>query len=142
MPFQTVLLHPLAHGLAMPLPFAGGIAAGFPSPANDYLDTAIDLNAELVRNPSATFIGRVSGLSMKDAGISDKDLLIVDKSLEPRDGKIAVCYVDGEFTLKRIQIDRKKVFLMPANPEFEPIEISQENDFMVWGIVTYVIKKM
>ncbi|MDD5570229.1 MAG: translesion error-prone DNA polymerase V autoproteolytic subunit [Bacteroidales bacterium] len=121
---------------------SGKISAGFPSPADDYLDITIDLNKELIKNPSSTFLGRVKGLSMKDAGISDGDVLVVDKSLEPGNNKIAVCFINGEFTLKKIKIEKKEVFLMPANENFKPLKITEENDFMIWGIVTYVIKKI
>lgn len=125
----------------MTLPFvSGGIAAGFPSPADDYLDTGMDLNHELVKNPATTFYGRVKGLSMKDDGILPNDILIVDKSLEPKNGDLAVCFIDGEFTLKRIAKKRDCIYLMPANPEFKPIRVTEENDFIVWGIVTWVIK--
>lgn len=139
---SAIHFYPTECDIPLKLPYVGGISAGFPSPANDYLDIAIDLNAELIKHPSSTFIGRVSGLSMKDAGIGDKDLLIVDKSLVPYNDSIAVCYIDGEFTLKRISIRDKQVCLMPANTDFKPIPVTEENDFLVWGIVTYVIKKM
>lgn len=119
-----------------------GIAAGFPSPANDYLDLSLDLNKALVKNPSSTFYARVKGHSMKDEGITDGDMLIIDKSLEPTNGATAVCFIDGEFTLKKIRIDKDRVWLIPANPEFSPIEVTAENDFLVWGIVIYVIKKV
>ncbi len=112
----------------------GGISAGFPSPADDYIDLSIDLNRELVKNPSATFLGKVKGVSMKDAGIGDQDILVVDKSLEPRDGKIAVCFIDGEFTLKRIKIQKGAVYLMPANDSYQPIRIKEENNFTVNAI--------
>jgi DNA polymerase V len=118
----------------------GGISAGFPSPAQDFIDLSIDLNKELVRNPSATFYGRVKGDSMKDAGIADGDLLVIDKSLHPSDGKIAVCFIDGEFTVKRIRKDKDCIWLMPANENFKPIRVSEENQFLVWGIVVHVIK--
>jgi DNA polymerase V len=124
------------------LPLYSGIAAGFPSPANDYLESTIDLNKELIRNPSSTFFGRVSGLSMKDAGIDDSDILIVDKSIAPRDNLIAVCFIDGEFTLKKIKLGRKAITLLPANENYSPIVVTEENDFLIWGIVTYVIKNM
>jgi DNA polymerase V len=119
-----------------------GISAGFPSPAEDYMEEGIDLNRELIRNPAATFFGRVRGLSMKDAGISEGDVLIIDKSLEPRDGSVAVCFIDGEFTVKRLKVEQDAVYLIPANNAFKTVKISEENDFTVWGIVTYVIKKM
>jgi len=124
------------------LPFFYGIAAGFPSPANDYLEDVIDLNKALIKNPSSTFFGRVKGLSMKDTGIDDEDILVVDKSIIPRNGMIAVCYIDGEFTLKQIEYAHSKLRLLPANQSFKPIVITEENNFLIWGIVTYVIKKM
>ena len=125
------------------LPYiSSGISAGFPSPALDFIDLSIDLNRHLVKHPSSTFYGRVKGDSMKDAGIHDGDLLVIDKSLEPVNDKIAVCYIDGEFTLKRILIEEKCCWLMPANEKYKPIRVSEENDFMIWGIVTHVIKKM
>lgn len=124
------------------LPLASsGISAGFPSPAGDYMELSIDLNQELIRNPAATFYGHVSGDSMQELGIDDGDLLVIDKSLEPRNGNIAVCFIDGEFTLKKIRIEKKAVWLMPANPKYTPLQITESNDFMVWGIVTYTIKK-
>jgi len=124
-------------------PMAGvRISAGFPSPADDYMEAGIDLNRELIRNPGATFFGRVKGFSMQDAGISDGDVLVIDKSLEPVNGAVAVCFLDGEFTVKRIRLERDGLFLVPENKEFQPIRITPDNDFLVWGIVTYVIKKM
>ncbi len=123
------------------IPLAEGIKAGFPSPAQDYIDIALDLNKELVKNPSSTFYGRVRGNSMIDAGINDGDILVIDKSLSPADGKKAVCYIDGEFTIKTLKVTKNELLLMPANPNFKPIKVTEENDFMVWGIVTYVIHK-
>jgi DNA polymerase V len=117
------------------------ISAGFPSPAEDHLELKLDLNRELIRHPNATFYGRVKGSSMIDAGIAEGDILVIDKSLEPKDGDIAVCFLDGEFTVKRISKREEGLFLMPANNEFKPIRISEESDFQVWGIVTYVIHK-
>ncbi len=124
------------------LPLAGtAIAAGFPSPAEEYLDLALDLNKELIKHPAATFYARVKGDSMVDAGIQDGDLLVIDKALEPKEGAIAVCYLDGEFTVKRLAVREEGVYLMPANAEFKPIRITEENEFLVWGIVAYVIHK-
>jgi len=124
------------------LPLAGtAIAAGFPSPAEEYLDLALDLNKELIKHPAATFYARVKGGSMVDAGIQDGDLLVIDKALEPKEGAIAVCYLDGEFTVKRLAMREEGVYLMPANAEFKPIRITEENEFLVWGIVAYVIHK-
>ena len=127
--------------LALPL-VEGGIVAGFPSPALDFVDASIDLNRHLIKHPSATFYGRVKGDSLKNAGITDGDLLVIDKSLEPTNGKIAVCYLDGEFTAKRIQIRKETVFLVPENEDYTPIRVDKDNDFMIWGIVTHVIKKV
>lgn len=123
------------------IPYAdGGIHAGFPSPAQDYLETSIDLNKELIRHPASTFFGRVSGDSMIDAGVNDGDILIIDKSLPPQNGDMAVCFIDGEFTLKYVKISRGTVWLMPANPSYQPIKITSANNFIIWGIVLYSIK--
>lgn len=118
------------------------IPAGYPNPMQDNFEDLIDLNRELINHPSTTFCARVTGHSMKDSSIEDGDLLIIDKSLYPQNDNIAVCFIDSEFTLKRISITTEGVFLMPANNEFKPIAITDQNDFRVWGIVTYVIKKI
>lgn len=126
----------------MPLPYADhGIQAGFPSPAQDYISESIDLNHEIVRHPAATFFGRVSGDSMINEGIEEGDLLVIDRSLQPEDGDLAVCCVDGEFTLKRIKLESDRVWLIPANEAFDPIVVTEENRFEVWGVVTYTIKR-
>jgi len=117
-----------------------GVKAGFPSPAEDFTEVSIDLNLELLKNPSSTFFCRVSGDSMQDIGIADGDLLIVDKSLEPKGDKIAVCFIDGEFTLKKIKLDKDCCWLVPANKNYKPIKVTSENEFIVWGVVTYAIK--
>lgn len=123
------------------LPYAEqGISAGFPSPADDFLDISIDLNKELIKNPSATFYGRVKGDSMKDAGLENGDLLIIDKSLEPTDNKIAVCFIDGEFTVKRIKIEADVIWLVAENKDYKPIKVTADNEFVIWGVVTTVIK--
>lgn len=119
-----------------------GVSAGFPSPALDFLEIAIDLNKELIENKKTTFYIKVEGHSMIDAGINDKDILIVDRTLEPSDKKIAVCFIDGEFTVKRLKLEKDCLYLMPENQNYEAIKISEENNFMIWGIVTYVIKKL
>ncbi len=124
------------------LPFIQEIKAGFPSPAEDFQDQSIDLNKVLVRNPSSTFYARVKGSSMQDAGIDDGDLLVIDKSLEPVNGKIAVCFVDGEFTVKRIKLDTDCCWLVPANSDFNPIRVDAENEFIIWGIVVHIIKSL
>ena len=116
------------------------ICAGFPSPAQDYVEGGIDLNRELVKNPAATFFGRVKGDSMTGAGIDDGDLIVIDKSLEASEGDIAVCFLDGEFTLKRIHIDGDVLWLMPENPKYKKIKVTADQNFKVWGVVTYSIK--
>lgn len=126
----------------MPLPYADhGIQAGFPSPAQDFINEAIDLNMEVVKHPAATFYGRVNGDSMIDEGIEDGDLIVIDRSIEPIDGDLAVCCVDGDFTLKRIKIEPDRVWLIPANETFDPIMISEGTRFAIWGVVTHVIKR-
>ncbi len=125
------------------IPFVDqGISAGFPSPAQDFLDLSIDLNKELIKHPSSTFFGRVKGNSMIDAGICNGDLLIVDKSLNPENGRVAVCFIDGEFTVKRICIEKDCCWLMAANEAYKPIKVTADNDFVVWGIVVHVIKTL
>ena len=119
-----------------------GVSAGFPSPAADFMENNIDLNKELSENPLATFYIKVKGNSMIDAGINDKDVLIVDRSIEPQDNKIAVCFIDGEFTVKRIKLQKDCLYLMPENSNYTPIKVTEENELIIWGIVTYVIKKM
>ena len=129
-------------GISVELP---EIKAGFPSPAQDYVENGIDLNRELVKNPSSTFFGRARGSSMEGAGIFDGDLLIIDKSLEPYEGAVAVCFIDGEFTLKRIHFEREgaqvvAVWLQPENDSYSPIKVTGENQFIIWGIVTHSVR--
>lgn len=119
-----------------------GISAGFPSPADDFLEGSIDLNKELIKNPSATFYGRVRGDSMINAGLNDGDLIIIDRSLEPRDNKIAVCYIDGDFTVKRIKITDCAVYLVAENKKYKPIKVTADDEFTIWGIVITVIKSV
>ena len=129
-------------GISVELP---EIKAGFPSPAQDYVENGIDLNRELVKNPSSTFFGRARGNSMEGAGIFDGDLLIIDKSLEPRERAIAVCFIDGEFTLKRIHFEKHDgqvtaIWLQPENEQFSPIKVTQDNQFIIWGIVVHSVR--
>lgn len=146
----------------------GGVHAGFPSPAQDYMNASIDLNRELVKHPAATFFAKVVGDSMIDAGVEEGDILVVDKSLEPSEGDMAVCFIDGEFALKYISfknpvvdgygerhakkaskpgvsydiLEHQRMWLLPANQKYPPIEVTDANDFTIWGVVTYVIKKV
>ena len=119
-----------------------GISAGFPSPADDFKETRISLDRELVKNKEATFYARVDGDSMIGAGLNGGDLLVIDRSLNPENGKIAVCLIDGNFTVKRIKKEKGKVYLIPENKKYQPIEIKEENELIIWGIVEYVIKKI
>ena len=128
---------------SLELPYiSSGIKAGFPSPAADFDGSRISIDQIVVKNQTATFYAKANGTSMIGAGIDDGDILVIDKSIEPQDGKIAVCFIDGEFTVKRIKIQENSLQLLPENPLFEPIEVTQENDFIIWGIVTYVVKKL
>jgi DNA polymerase V len=119
----------------------GAVCAGFPSPADDYLEHSIDLRRELVTNPDATFVVRVQGHSMIGDGIDDGDVLIVDRSLQARNGAVAVCYLNQSFTVKRLDIRSTGVRLLSANPDFAPIEVQAHDELVIWGVVTFVIKK-
>ncbi len=119
-----------------------GISAGFPSPADDFKEVRISLDKELVKNQESTFYARVSGDSMLEAGIDDGDLLVIDKSLSPENGKIAVCFIDGDFTVKRIVKEKGKLYLKAENKKYKSIEIKEGNELIIWGIVEYVIKKL
>ena len=115
------------------------VAAGFPSPADDYIDRRLDLNELLVAHPSATFFVRVSGDSMIGAGIHDGDLLIVDRAVQPADRNIVIAVVEDEMTVKRLRIETGRVILLPENPDFEPIVIGDPANLTIWGVVTNVI---
>lgn len=130
--FDTHLALPLHHSL---------LAAGFPSPADDYMEASLDLNKHLVQNTSATFFARVKGHSMEDAGIYEGDIIIVDRSKEVRNNDIAVCVINGEFTVKRICFNGDKITLKPESNAFKPVQITEAHQFMVWGLVTYIIHK-
>jgi len=134
------LLHPseLPPSIRIPL-FGHKIPAGFPSPADDYVEDRIDLNQHLIRHKEATFFLRVKGDSMLGAGIHDGDLLVVDRALEPVDGKIVIAVLDGELTVKRLERRAGQVRLMPENPAFAPIVVNNEQDLVIWGVVTNVI---
>ncbi len=139
--FRQIEIYPADTSKILETPFIGDIKAGFPSPAEDFVASAIDLNKVIVKHPSATYFARVNGMSM-ETDLSEGDLLVIDKSLTPADGKIAVCFVDGEFTVKRIKIEKDKCLLIPSNSDFPIIEVNENNDFLIWGIVSYVIKKV
>ena len=131
---------PFAHKKDLSLPlFSARVQAGFPSPADDHLERSIDLNEELVRHPAATFFVRVKGESMLDAGIQSGDILVVDRSLTPTDRKIVVAMIDGEFTVKRFRNQEGRIFLEAANEQFPAMEISGDQELVVWGVVSFVI---
>ena len=119
-----------------------GISAGFPSPADDFKEIRISLDKELVKNKDATFYARVDGDSMIGAGLEDGDLLVIDRSLNTENGRVAVCLIDGDFTVKRIKKEKNKLFLVPENKKYKKLEIKEENELTIWGIVQYVIKKV
>jgi len=129
----------------MPIPFVGNIKAGFPSPAQDYVESSIDLNKELIKHPSATFFARVSGDSLKDAGLDIGDLIIVDRAEPYKHGKMVICFIDGEYTAKYLNLkDKDKdsvIWLHSANEKYKPIKVTSENDFIIWGVVIEIIKK-
>lgn len=139
---MNINIYPPNQSSELPLPSVGNqIVAGFPSPAEDYFEATLDLNQELITNPSSTFYGRVKGVSMKDAGVDNGDLLVIDKSLAYRNNALAVCFISGEFTLKKIKREGETIVLIPANRDYQPIVVNEGVDFAVWGIVTYIIKK-
>lgn len=122
------------------LPYFEGLKAGFPSPAADFIDVTIDLIKELIKNPSSTYLGKVKGDSMEDVGISDGDILIIDKSLEFVNNCIAVAHINGEFTVKRIRKDKNSLWLVPANKRYSSVKVAINDEFAIWGIVVYIIK--
>lgn len=139
--FKNLEIYPCSTKKRLSLPLISeGISAGFPSPAMDFEDIAIDLNKELIKNPPTTFFGRVKGNSMRDAGIFNNDLLIIDKSLPISNNKIAVCYIDGEFTIKRVTIEKDCVWLIPENESYKPIKVTPDSELIIWGIIIHSIK--
>ena len=124
--------------------FLGDVKAGFPSPGEDMREK-LDLMKLLVKHKASTFFFRISGVSMVDAAMDEGDIIIVDRAIDPYNNCKAVCYIDGEYTVKRVEMSGGKVRLMPANEQdsaYKPIEVTRENEFMICGVVTYVIKKM
>ena len=122
---------------------APGIKAGFPSPAEDYLRDSLDFNRDLIAHPEATFYGRVDGDSMKDAGINDGDIAVIDRSVEPQNGDVIVGYINSEFTIKYLDLTHKEegyIELRPANKDYQSIRIDESDSFEVWGVVIWTIK--
>ena len=128
----------LSTGQGAPL-YLARVPAGFPSPAEDYIEGPLDLNRHLIRHPAATFFVRASGDSMLGVGIHSGDLLLVDRSLEARSGQVVIAALDGELTVKELQKTGGRVFLLPHNPDFKRIEVSPRQEFQIWGVVTHVI---
>jgi DNA polymerase V len=118
------------------------ISCGFPSPADDYRESELDINELVIAHPEATFYVRVSGDSMEGAGICEGDVLVVDRALDARENAIIVALVNGEFTVKRLSTLGDTLFLMPENPRYDPLPITEEMEFRVWGIATYVIHRL
>lgn len=118
------------------------VAAGFPSPADDYVERALDLNEHLIRHPAATYFVRASGNSMINAGIHDGDLLIVDRSLVPSEHQVVIAVIAGEFTVKRFCKKNGKIFLCPENDAYSPIEVTEESDCQIWGVVLHSIHRL
>jgi DNA polymerase V len=133
----------LEEGINYQLPvFSSKVQAGFPSPADDYIEGYLDLNTKFIRHPSATFVLQATGDSMVDAGIFSGDWLLVDRSIEATDGHIVIAAVNGELTVKRLSKKKGNVQLFPANPKFKPINITQECEMVIWGVVTLVLHEL
>lgn len=136
--------HSIDESVSIDVQLMGDVKAGFPSPSEDVREK-LDLIQLLVKHKASTFFFRVSGVSMVDAALDEGDIIIIDRAVDPYNNCKAVCYIDGEYTVKRVEIGEKSLRLMPANENntaYKPIEITPENNFMIWGIVTWVIKKM
>ena len=119
------------------------VVAGFPSPADDYAHETLDFNRDYIRHPEASFYGKVEGMSMKDAGIFDGDRVIIDRAFEPHDGSIVVGFLNGDFTMKYLDLKHKNdgyIELKPANPDFPVFKITENDDFEVWGVVIHLIR--
>jgi len=136
-------IYPFEGEIKQELPlYSARISAGFPSPADDYLDKKLDLNEYLIKHPASTFFVRVAGDSMIDAGIHSGDILIVDRALEPAGNNIVIAVIDGDLTVKRIKKSNDKLLLLAENPNYPLIEIKPDMSFEVWGVVSYVIHKV
>ena len=139
-PEQVMLPDPAAVPLSIPL-FASGVRAGFPSPADDYVENTLDLNTYLIQDQAGTFFARVEGDSMIGAGLFDGDVIVVDRGRTPVQGDIVVAVIDSEFTVKRLHRQGSTITLLPENPKYPPIQPTYEQDFMIWGVVTGSVRK-
>jgi len=140
-PTKSLEFYALEAGPTAGNSFVGGVKAGFPSPAGDFTGESIDLNEYVTSHPTNTFYAIARGISMEE-DFSDGDLLVIDKMQDYTEGKIVVCYVDGEFTVKRIKIDEQGTWLIGSNKQFKPILVTEEDQFRIWGVVTHVIKTL
>ncbi|NDV26389.1 LexA family transcriptional regulator [Desulfovibrio sp. JC010] len=138
--FPEILFPEAAGRTKLPL-LLSEVAAGFPSPADDYIDKKMDLNEQLISNKAATFLMRAYGDSMHDANIREGDILVVDRSMDSRNNSIIIAVVNGELTVKRIRQQDGRLYLIPENPDYSPLEITAETSFEIWGVVTYIIHK-
>ncbi len=134
-------IHPAEQDSEIRIQFVGAVKAGFPSPASDFLRETIDLNKYVTAHPDATYYARVDGSSMSNE-FEDGDLLVIDRSIPYADGRVVVCFVDGEFTVKRVKIQKDKCLLIPTNTDFPVLEIKEGQELQIWGVVSHVIKKL
>jgi DNA polymerase V len=135
---EPVLKFVKKKGYQLPL-FASKVSAGLPVSADDHIEAHLNLQDILIKNTETTFLVRVSGQSMIDAGIHENDLLIVDRQIPPKDGKIVIAAIDGQLTVKRLHQNNNQLFLMPENKKFKPIPVTEDNNMIIWGVVTNVI---
>lgn len=134
-------IHPAEQDSKIRIQFVGAVKAGFPSPASDFLRETIDLNKYVTAHPDATYYARVDGSSMSNE-FEDGDLLVIDRSIPYANGRVVVCFVDGEFTVKRVKIQKDKCLLIPTNTDFPVLEIKEGQELQIWGVVSHVIKKL
>ncbi len=137
----NILIPTQSKSIKIPL-YATSVKAGFPSPADDFIERKLDLNDYLIKHPTATFFVRAEGDSMKNIGIHPGDLLVIDRSLEITDGKIVIAAIDGEFTVKRVKKVNGELFLIPENENYRPIKIDTTDEFQIFGVVSHVIKTL
>jgi DNA polymerase V len=138
---DSVLTFVQSHDLSLPI-YSNRVTAGFPSPADDHMEGKLDLNTHLIKHPSATFFVKATGDSMIGAGIHEGDILVVDRSLEARNGKVVIAAIDGNLTVKRLKKSGNDMFLSPENNNYKPIKLTENNDVVIWGVVTNVIHKV
>ncbi|MDN3705793.1 translesion error-prone DNA polymerase V autoproteolytic subunit [Myroides ceti] len=127
-------------GECIELPFVGNVKTGFPSPADDFIESSIDLNKILIKHKDSTFFAKVKGDSMRDIGIDEGDLLVIDKLIQPQNHDIVVCFLEGAFTCKRLKKEEDRLWLIAENTSYAPIEITSSDQFLIWGVVLHSIK--